>query len=119
VKPVGGRGDAPSGGSTIETALVLALEAAHAGALTRGAAIRALTEGPAALLGEQHRGIVEGRSAYLTIVEMGAFWTPGAASLLSADRASPNLGLPLRAEVLATTVRGRVAYRRAEAMPSP
>jgi dihydroorotase len=107
-------GGAPVGGSTIETALPVALEAVRAGALSLGAAIRALTAGPAVLLGERHRGIVEGRPAYLTVVDTNASWTPDRATLRSADRRSPVLGLSLRGEVVATIVRGRVAYRRSE-----
>lgn len=104
-------GDAAAGASTIETSLPIALEAVRAGVVSLEAVIRAFTAGPAALLGEQHRGIVAGQAAYLTIVDRDAEWTPGRDPLCSADQATPLSRVPLRGQVVVTVVKGLVAFR--------
>ena len=104
-------GDAAPGGGTIETALPVVLGAVRAGAISLAAAIRALSAGPAALLGEAHRGIVEGQAAYLAIVDPSAVWSPDARMLRSAAVVdAPLAGVEIRGRVMATIVKGRVAY---------
>lgn len=107
-------GDAPAGGSTIEAAISLVLGAVRAGVLSLDAAIRALTAGPAAVLGEQHRGMLEGQTAFITIVDPGGTWRPGAQTLCSRSLDTPLAGLAVPGRVLLTIARGRAVYRAAE-----
>jgi dihydroorotase len=104
-------GDAAPGGSTIETTLAALLEAARARVVTLGRAIAALTVGPSGVLGEQHRGIVPGRPAFLTVIDPTRAWTPGPETLRAAAAVdAPLAGVGLRGRVVATIVKGRVAY---------
>jgi dihydroorotase len=73
--------------------------------------IAALTVGPSGVLGEQHRGIVPGRPAFLTVIDPTHAWTPGPETLSAAAAVdAPLAGVELRGRVVATIVKGRVAY---------
>ncbi len=116
-------GDAVNGISGIETACSLVLAGVEAGLLPLMDAIRALTTGPARVLGAAAfggpgrrasgplvRGLETGAPASLVVVDTADAWEVSAASLRSKGRNSPLLGRRLRGRVLATIVDGRFAY---------
>jgi dihydroorotase len=102
-------GDAPAGIGGIETAVSLLVSAVGGGVLGLEAAVRAVTSGPAQVLGEAHRGLVPGRKAYLTFVDASAGWRPRD-GLVSRARNTPLLDSTLRGRVVATVVGGRFAF---------
>jgi dihydroorotase len=105
-------GLAANGISGIETALGLVLAAVDAGELTLGAAIRALTTGPAAILAGRLAppGLVEGRPADLVIFDRSEAWRVGQGSLASKGKNTPLMGRELSGRVLLTVAGGRIAY---------
>ncbi len=102
-------GLASSGISGIETALGLVLAAVDAGRLTLAQAIRALTVGPASVIGRR-RELVEGEPADLVIFDRSERWTVTTEALASKGKNSPLLGMQLSGRVLLTMAAGRVAY---------
>ena len=107
-------GDAPNGISGLETALSLVLAAVAADVLPLDAAVRALTTGPAAVLGDAGAslvpGVAVGAVANLVLVDPGARWSVDAATFRSRGRNTPLLGQELPGRVLLTLADGRVAY---------
>lgn len=108
-------GDAPAGMSGIETVASLLMAAVHAQVVSLRGAIRALTAGPSAVLGEEHRGLVEGRRAYLTVIDPEATWQPTEETLRSRARNTPLLGCSLPSTVLWTIMGGRTTYQHQRA----
>jgi dihydroorotase len=110
-------GLAANGISGLETALGVLLAAVAAGRLPLARAVEALTTGPARVLGARPgrrgaaRGLLVGAPADLVVVDAGATWTVGPATLLSRGRNTPLLGRELPGRVLATIADGRLAYR--------
>jgi dihydroorotase len=112
-------GTAANGISGLETALGLLLAAVDAGRLPLLVAIRALTTGPAAILGARARrrsaGLVEGAPADLVVFDRADSWQVTPDALLSRGKNSPLLGMELRGRVLLTMAGGRLAYEAPEA----
>ena len=102
-------GLAANGISGIETALGLVLAAVDAGRLTLAQAIRALTVGPASVIGRR-RELVEGEPADLVIFDRSERWTVTTEALASKGKNSPLLGMELSGRVLLTMAAGSVAY---------
>jgi dihydroorotase len=74
--------------STIETTLSMGLMLVERGELSRQQLCRALTEGPASVIGR--RAVIEpGAPADLCVFDPGASWTPSARSLCSVGRHHP------------------------------
>jgi len=107
-------GLAANGIAGLETALGLLLEVVAAGRLSLMAAIRALTTGPADVLGERlgrSVGLIEGAAADLVVFDRGERWTVDGDSLASRGRNTPILGRELPGKVLLTLAGGRIAYQ--------
>jgi dihydroorotase len=102
-------GLAKPGIAGIETALGVLLEAVDAGALTLESVVRALTTGPAGLLGTSP-GLVAGAPADLVVFDRSARWTVEPMALRSRGFGSPLDGRSLPGRVVATIAGGRVAY---------
>jgi dihydroorotase len=126
-------GDAATGISGIETALGLVLEAVESGVLDLMTAVRALTAGPASVVGRGHpngnghpngsaksagqAADADGRTAFelgaaadLVVIDRSESWHVTAESLLSKGKNTPLLGSSLPGRVLLTIAGGRVAY---------
>ena len=106
-------GLAANGISGLETALGVLLEAVDAGRLTLGAALGALTAGPAAVLGPRLGraiGLMEGAAADLVVFDRGDEWVVTAGGLASRGTNTPLLGRSLSGRVLLTVAGGRLAY---------
>ena len=106
-------GWASNGISGIETALPVVLAAVDAGRVSLVRAVKALTTGPAQILGERQGvapGLREGEAADLVVVDRSGFWTVTPETLLSRGKNSPLLGRELRGVVRLTIAGGRVAY---------
>jgi dihydroorotase len=91
------------------------LAAVAADVLPLGAAVRALTAGPARVLGDAGAGLVPGitvgAAANVVLVDATAQWTVSAAALRSRGRNTPLIGRELPGRVLLTLGDGRIAYR--------
>ncbi len=114
-------GDAANGISGIETALGVVLAAVEASQLSLVTAVRALTVGPARVLGlaataaRRGRdalvpGLTVGAAASLIVVDRADGWVVAADTLRSRGVNTPLLGRRLPGRVLATIVEGRFAY---------
>jgi dihydroorotase len=108
-------GEAANGISGIETALGLLLLAVEAGVLDLATVARALTSGPARVLGEAlgsglAAGLEVGAPADLVVVDRAETWRVDPESLRSKGRNSPLLGRDLPGRVLLTIAAGRFAY---------
>jgi dihydroorotase len=90
--------------SGIETALSLVLGGVAAGWCERDVAIRALTSGPAAVLG------LAVRADDWIAIDPVAEWTVTADALVSLGKNTPLLGRTLRGRVVAAAVGGEVRY---------
>jgi dihydroorotase len=122
-------GDAASGISGIETALGIVLELVEGGHLRLATAIRALTIGPAAILGGRLLGaaggrggrdglvpgLVAGTSASIVVFDRADRWLVTPDTLRSKGRNTPLLGRTLPGRVMATIVDGRFAHVDTEA----
>jgi len=96
--------DAAFGISGIETALSLVLMGVAAGMGDLGAVVRALTAGPARVLGTS-------LPDDLIVVDPSREWTVSAATLVSKGKNTPLLGRTLRGRVIAAIVNGETRYR--------
>jgi dihydroorotase len=112
-------GLAKPGIAGIETALGVLLEAVDAGELELGTVVRALTIGPARVLGAAANGVgsaglAEGRPADLVVFDRPERWTVEPIALRSKGYGNPLDGRLLPGRVLATIAGGRIAYADAE-----
>jgi dihydroorotase len=112
-------GLAKPGIAGIETALGVLLEAVDAGELELETVVRALTTGPARVLGAGAEGagatgLVEGRPVDLVVFDRSDRWTVEAMTLRSKGFGHPLDGRALPGRVLATIAGGRIAYADAE-----
>ncbi|MEO8208133.1 MAG: dihydroorotase [Chloroflexota bacterium] len=117
-------GLAATGISGIETALGLVLAAVDAGRVPLAIAIRALTVGPARVLGDRAPGggvpgLTEGAVADLVVFDRADRWEITAESLASKGKNAPMIGRSLGGRVLLTVAAGRVAYEAPEADEAP
>jgi dihydroorotase len=118
-------GDAATGISGIETALGLVLEAVASGVLDLMSAARALTVGPASVIGGGHANgsatsnghaadaatsFELGAPADLVVIDRSDGWQVTRESLLSKGKNTPLLGRSLPGRVLLTVAGGRIAY---------
>jgi dihydroorotase len=107
-------GWASNGISGIETVLGIVLAAVAAGGVPLATAVRALTTGPARVLGAAGEGVVpglrEGVAADLVVVDAGASWTVTADALRSKGKNTPLLGRDLPGVVRLVLAGGRVAF---------
>jgi dihydroorotase len=90
--------------SGLETALSLVLGGVDAGWCDLETAIRALTDGPARVL-----GIVPSDDDWI-VIDRGATWTVAASELATLGKNTPLLGLQLRGRVVLAVVGGEVRY---------
>jgi len=90
--------------SGLETALSLVLGGVRAGWADRDTVLRALTTGPAGVLG------IALRDDDWIAIDPGAEWTVSADSLASLGKNTPLLGLTLRGRVVQAVVGGEVRY---------
>ena len=103
-------GEAAPGLIGLETALSLGLAAVVAGRLSLSALIAALSTRPAAIVGED-RSLRIGTVADLVVFDPVARWRVEVATLASASRNTPLLGMELPGVVRLTIAEGRVTYR--------
>jgi dihydroorotase len=108
-------GLAKPGIAGIETALGVLLEAADAGEIELETVVRALTTGPARVLGTGDgaagpAGLVQGRPADLVVFDRSDRWTVEPMALRSKGFGNPLDGRSLPGRVLATIGGGRIAY---------
>jgi dihydroorotase len=103
-------GLAKPGIAGIETALGLLLEAVDAGRLSLGRLVEALTVGPARVLRDAAKGLVEGAPADLVVFDRSTRWTVELGTLRTRGFGSPLLGRSLPGRVLLTVAGGRLAY---------
>jgi len=96
--------------STIESVLSLGLELVELNELTLPALVRALTSGPASVLGRGAR-LAEGEVADLCVFDPEHYWTPGDESLVSIGRHAPVTGREVPGVVRLTLVAGEVAWQ--------
>ena len=107
-------GLAKPGIAGIETALGVLLEAIGAGELDLETVVRALTIGPARVLGAAANagsgGLAVGRPADLVVFDRSERWTVEPMTLRSKGFGNPLDGRALPGRVLATIASGRIAY---------
>ncbi|WP_278799942.1 dihydroorotase [Marinobacter nauticus] len=96
--------------SSIESVLSLGLELVQNHELELPDLLRALTAGPAAVLGREV-ALTAGAAADLCLFAPDGHWQPSAATLLSAGRHAPVLERALPGEVKLTLVAGRTAWQ--------
>ena len=96
--------------SGLETALPLVLTGVRAGWCDRDTVLRALTDGPARVL-----GITPSEDDWIAIDE-DATWTVTAGDLVTLGKNTPLLGRELRGRVVAAAVAGRVRYEAGAAV---
>ena len=96
--------------SSIESVLSLGLELVQNHELELPDLLRALTSGPAAVLGREV-ALTAGAAADLCLFDPDGHWQPSAATLLSAGRHAPVLERALPGEVKLTLVAGRTAWQ--------
>jgi dihydroorotase len=98
------------GGSGLETLLSVTLDLVHNGHLSLCAALRRLTEAPAALLGLDAGVIAKGRKADLVIFDPERGWKVVADDFRSKSKNSPFDGRAVQGKVLRTVIDGRTVY---------
>jgi dihydroorotase len=103
-------GAAAPGMIGLETALSLGLAAVRAGCLGLTRLVRALSVGPAALIGEA-RSLQWGATAELVVFDPAARWRVEASNLASASSNTPLLGIELPGVVRLTVAGGRITYQ--------
>lgn len=103
-------GAAAPGMVGLETALSLGLAAVAAGCLELPRLLRALSGGPATLIGEA-RGLEVGALADLVLFDPRALWRVDATALASKSSNTPLLGMELPGVVRLTVAEGRITYR--------
>ena len=99
---------APFGIVGLETAVGLTLELVHAGVLSVGAAVRALTLGPARVLGLTGGQLTRGAAADVTLVDPELRWRVDPAAFRSRSRNTPFAGVELRGRALGVCIGGRL-----------
>lgn len=103
---------AAPGVAALETTLSQTLALVEAGALSLPAAIRALTAGPAAVIGQQAGTLKAGRPADLVVVATTARWHVSTDRLSGRAKNTPLLGATLPGVVTRTLVGGRAVWQQ-------
>lgn len=101
--------DTEPGLSSIESVLSLGLGLVQREELTLVELIRALTSGPASVIGRT-ASVSNDDTADLCVFDPSVQWTPGSDTLLSAGRHAPVIGQPLSGVVKLTLVDGQEAW---------
>lgn len=96
--------------STIESVLSLGLELVELNELGLPELIRALTSGPASVLGRSAR-LAEGEVADLCVFDPQHYWTPADDTLVSVGRHAPVTGREVPGVVRLTLAGGKVAWQ--------
>lgn len=102
--------EAEPGAVGLSTCFSLLLSLVRAGRLRLEMAIRALTTGPAGVLGSVPPTLREGAPADLVLLDPEAEWKVAPETLISKSHNSPLLGQTLMGRVLLTLAQGRVAF---------
>ncbi|MBW0147902.1 dihydroorotase [Marinobacter arenosus] len=97
--------------STIESVLSLGLELVELNELSLSELVRALTAGPASVLGREAR-VAEGDVADLCLFDPEQHWTPNHTTLVSVGRHAPVTGRELPGVVRMTLAGGKVAWKQ-------
>lgn len=103
-------GETEPGLSTVEITLSLGLALVRQGDLQEQALLRALTAGPASVLGRAVPAVVPGQPADLCLLDADATWEVTPQALLSRGKHSPALGESLPGRIHATWVNGAFAW---------
>jgi dihydroorotase len=103
-----GMEEAPFGIVGLETAVGLTLACVHAGALSPQAAVRALTVGPARVLGIAAGRLVRGASADVSLLDPDVRWTVDPTVFRSRGRNTPFAGAELRGRAAGVCLGGRM-----------
>lgn len=110
----GSFGKAAFGISSLETALGGLMTLVHNGNLPLKVVLKALTAGPAALLGSRYGEIgtlTAGSPADITVFDPEFSWTVDPAKFESKGKNTPLAGVVLKGKVMLTVYRGRTVYR--------
>lgn len=99
--------------SSIESVLSLGLELVEMNELSLADLMRALTTGPASVIGRSAR-VAPGEPADLCLFDPEAFWAPGPRTLVSAGRHAPVTDRELPGVVQLTLAGGRKAWQHPE-----
>jgi len=100
---------APNGIIGLETSVGLTLRLVQKGVLTFGQMVEKMSVNPARILGLT-RGISEGLSADLTLIDPVQEWTVDAGSFRSLSRNTPFIGWTLPGRAVLTMVGGRIVH---------
>src|SRR5262249_35741330 len=92
----------------LETALALTLALIHAGMLSVIAAVRALTLGPAHVLGLKCGRLTRGAAADVSLVDPEIRWRVDPASFKSRSRNTPFAGMERRGRAAGACIGGRL-----------
>jgi dihydroorotase len=103
-----GMREAPFGVVGLETTVGLTLACVHARVLSVQAAVRALTLGPARVLGIAAGQLTRGASADVSLIDPELRWTVDPAAFLSRSRNTPFAGAELRGRAVGVCLGGRL-----------
>ncbi|MDG5501142.1 dihydroorotase [Marinobacter sp. BGYM27] len=103
-------GDSEPGLSTIESVLSLGLMLVERDEMSLSQLLRALTVGPASVLGLSEPAIEVGAAADFCLIDPRAEWQPSEAALLSIGKHAPVLNQPLKGGVVSTWCEGRQVF---------
>jgi dihydroorotase len=95
----------------LETAFALLMRLVHAGALSLGDAIAALTYRPAHAFGLPYGTLQSGVAADVVVLDPDQAWVVDPERFLSKGKNSPLGGQTLRGTVLLTIASGKIVYR--------
>ena len=99
---------APFGIVGLETAVGLTLALVHAGCLSPATAVRALTIGPARILGLTSGQLTRGAAADVSLLDPEQPWSVEPAAFRSRSRNTPFAGTQLRGRAVGVCIGGRV-----------
>ncbi|MBI3768617.1 MAG: dihydroorotase [Deltaproteobacteria bacterium] len=105
---------APFGIVGLETALGLTLALVHAGVLSAATAVRALTLGPARVLGLPGGQLTRGAAADVSLLDPELRWRVDPAAFRSRSRNTPFAGVELRGRAVGVCIGGRLIGNFAE-----
>jgi dihydroorotase len=106
---------APFGIVGLETAVGLTLALVHAGRLSPATAVRALTIGPARILGLTSGQLMRGAAADVSLLDPDELWSVEPVAFRSRSRNTPFGGTRLRGRAIGVCIGGRVIGERSEA----
>jgi dihydroorotase len=104
--------EGPFGVIGLETAASVVVELILDGELNRMAAIRALTTGPAAILGVPLGRLAVGTTAGVTVIDPRETWIPEGATMVSKSANTPFEGRVMTGKVVATMIGGLLSLSR-------